>query len=422
MRFWEPSRAGLPARLGRSLALPVSCDVRRLIEVKLMSPAIYDAQLADDFTADAIGLWRDGKLLVLEIGAHQFPNRCLKTDLPISGPHSLVEVRTQNVLPDELDLVRGLVIASTGQLLRIKENNKGNKVYAPLGVPLAPELQAKLKSNFGLILALSSIGLTIVLFTLTMILSFAGSDLAVIPLLGCLVGIIGIITGFMLLMSRTSGILSVARLADRKLWLTGVHLDWLARLPEYRISLDLLGRDYKRAVKYMWMAFGTSIVAGLAAIICTPFAVSGYQRGMASQDWPSVDGTIRSASISEHRSGRRRRVSFHVDFQFDYSVNGQQHAGENYENESTRAAAEMNLRNKPDGTLINVFYNPESPADHRLKRGLSGAEIGWIIASIITAGIALIALIPGFGHRGKASKFKLQIDQRAAQQPFGFQG
>jgi hypothetical protein len=393
-----------------------------------MSSEVYQAEYAEQTLPEGTGLWRDGRSLVVDLAAHAFPHRCLKTDLPLKdAAHAFVSLRTYNVIADELNLVRGLVVASTGQMLTISENSKGNNVLVPLGVPLAPEWQAKLKSNFGLILAVSSIVLTVLLFIATMLLAFANNDLFIVPAIGCGLGVVGMISGFVMMTRRDSSVLSIKRLADRKVWLSGVHHDWLSRLPEFRASPEFLGREIKRAESSRWWSFATAIVFGIAAIVCVPIAANGYLKGIASRDWPSIEGKLYGTHVTAHSSTRKGRTTrwWNVNFNYDYTVNNEQHSGKSYEKEHSAEAAEANRQRKPDGTPVTVFYNPGSPGDHRLERGISDGEVGWLVAAAIVSIIGLIAACYGLAARSRGAQYQSQLDELALQPPgkrgeFGF--
>lgn len=379
-----------------------------------MSYEVFNAEFAPDDGRPATGLWRDGKLLVVELAAHQFPNRCLKSDVPVRGPHTLVEPRTYNVLADELNLVTGLVVASTGRSLSISRNNKGNNVVTPLAVPLAPGMQARLKSWLGLFLAISGIVFTIACFVTMLFL--IQTDWFIIPMIGCGFGVFWMIFGFVWMTLRTYRVLSIQRLADRKVWLRGVHRDWLARLPEYKISPELLGRDYKRAVTSTWWSFGTAIVFGIAAIVCVPLSIVGYYHGLASRDWPSVQGSVHGANITTGRTKSGRYWNVNYDYRF--TINGQTYSGHESDRHSNEFDAQNNLNSKQDGTPITVFYNPDIPGDNRLQPGISDGEILLIIAAVIVSLISTIAAGYGVAARSRAGRCRNQIEMLAGPPQF----
>lgn len=386
-----------------------------------MYDQIYEAEPVTNPTGEAFGLYRDGRYLVVDLDQHRFPPRCVKSDLPVNVPPAYLTLRTYNVNGEELNLMRNVVVASAGQPLTINETNKGNNVIVPLVVPLGHEWQAKLGSNFGLILAVSSIVLTVLLFIATIMLAISDNDWFFVPAIGCGFGVVGMISGFVLMTRRDYRVVSIQRLADRKVWLRGVHHDWLARLPEFRLNPAFLGREYKRAVSSTWWSFGTALVFGMAAVVCVLIAASGYLRGVASRDWPSVQGTIGSAHITEHSSSRRGRTTrwWNVNFDYHYEVNGDRLSGSSYEKEHSADAAQANLQSKPPGTPIGVYYNPTSPADHRLTPGISDAEILWIIAAVAVSSVALIACAYGMAARSRATRFQWDLDELTRQQPFG---
>jgi|GEM_PF-4121638 len=379
-----------------------------------MSQDFFQAEFIKPAEMPSAGLFRDGRYLVVDLASHQFPDRCLKTDQPISGAHSLIKLQTYNVPADELDLIRGLVVASTNQLPKISESNKGNSVIVQLGVPLTPAQARRLKSPWPIISVIFFIALTIA--------CFAGLFLAVDPnnaliflsiLVGVLIGIVGMIGSFVMLTLRTSRVLKIKRLADRKVWLGGVHADWLARLPAYAASLELIQRDHRRAASTEWWSFATALVFGIATLICGPIAFLGYTKGVASRTWPMAEGAIQNAEMKHHTSSRRGRRSewWTVNFDFIYQANGQAFVGKGSERENSEWAAQNNLQRKPPGTPITVYYNPARPADNRLERGLKDSEIIWIVVSVIVCVIAVIAAIYGLMARARKAGIQLQLDE-----------
>jgi hypothetical protein len=380
-----------------------------------MSQDFYQAEFIKPAEMPSVGLFRDGRLLVVDLANHQFPERCLKSDQPISGAHSLIKLLTYNVNADELNLIRGLVVASTNQLPTISETNKGNNVTVQLGVPLTPRQAARLKSPWPLLTAIFFI-----LWTLACgagLFVFVDPNNAVIFLsliLGVFIGIFGMIAGFVNMTLRTSRVLAIKRLADRKVWLTGAHPDWLARLPIYTASTELLQRDHQRAASSEWWSFATAILFGIAALVCIPIATTGYVRGIDSRAWPETSGTIQNVEVKHHTSSRRgrRREWWTVNFDFYYSVEGRQFPGKGSQTENSEWAANNNAQQKPAGTPVTVFYRPGNPADYRLERGIQDSEIFWIIGAAIVSLVAVIAVIYGLVARTRKAGLQMQLDER----------
>lgn len=373
------------------------------------------AELSKLADMPSVGLFRDGRSLVVDLANHQFPDRCLKTDQPISGMHTPIKLLTYNVNADELNLIRGLVIASTNQMATISETNKGNNVSVLLGVPLTPSQAARLKSPWPLLIT--------IFFILWTITCFAGLFVFIEPnqtpvffclLLGVFAGVVGMIMGFVFMTLRTNRVLSIQRLADRKVWLRGVHADWLARLPVYTASTELLQRDMQRAASSEWWSFATATVFGIAALICIPIAIDGYFRGVDSRNWPETSGAIQNVAVKHHTSSRRgrRRESWTVNFDFRYSVEGKSFSGKGSQTEHSELAANNNAQQKPPGAPVVVYYRPTYPADCRLKRGIQDSEIFWIIGTVVVSVIAVIATIFGLVARGQKAGFQFQLDER----------
>lgn len=383
-----------------------------------MSQGFYQAKYAAAESATTRGLFRDGKYLVVELADHEFPDQCVKTDLPISGAHAPMELKTQNVRAEELNLVRGLVVSSTGQPLQISENNKGNRVVILLGAPLAPEMLAKLKSRVGTYVMIASAVFTVAMLIGAILTAQANSEWFAVPLLGMIAGGVGILAGYVISSMRSSSLLTVQRLADGKVWLKGAHHDWLARLPVYQISPGLLQREYRRAVSSTWWSFGTAIGCGIAAIIGIPVSIHGYNKGVASRDWPSVQGQVVRAYITSHKPRRSSRY-WRVNYEFVYVVAQEQFSGKSYLRENSPEQAEATLQAMPPGSPAATYYNPADPADYRMVPGLKEDEIFWIIGAAVVSIVAVVAACYGAVSRSRASVFKDQIDGISGPSAFG---
>ena len=155
---------------------------------------------------------------------------------------------------------------------------------------------------------------------------------------------------------------------------------------------------------------------GIAAVICVPLSVIGYYHGVASRDWPSVQGTVSGANITTGRTKSGKYWNVNYDYQF--TVDGQQFSGHESDRHNSEWDAQNNLNSKPDGTPITVYYNPDIPDDNRLQQGLSDGEILLMVAAVVVSVISLIAASFGISARSRAGRFKDQIELLAGPPQF----
>jgi len=155
----------------------------------------------------------------------------------------------------------------------------------------------------------------------------------------------------------------------------------------------------------------------LLAILCIGIGIGlGWlwldtlQAVSASEEWPSVAGSIESARLGKQldstSSTGKRRYLYSAEIRYRYSVNGVSHSGHrisfgDYSTDSPRDARRL-LRHYPRGKSVTVFYAPDNPGEAVLERSSGVGNIVTLLAAIIFllggAGILLAffrALISG---------------------------
>jgi hypothetical protein len=141
----------------------------------------------------------------------------------------------------------------------------------------------------------------------------------------------------------------------------------------------------------------------IGGLICgLLFAVIGYfvaftfgkpilDNAKASRDWPSVPGVITRSAVATKRSDGKTMYSFDVVYR--YQVEGRELTcnsvffGGNTSSSNSSAAYKVTGR-YPEGAEVDVYYEPENPANAVLEPGAR-----W--QSYIVFGIGLVFLIVG---------------------------
>lgn len=142
-------------------------------------------------------------------------------------------------------------------------------------------------------------------------------------------------------------------------------------------------------------------MADFMQVICTSLPLllvlfMGYwslkqsARVKASQAWPSTTGRVLFSSV-EQRRRRKKRDFYCPKVRYEYTVSGKQYQGgalsfgqmvlSDYDAAAQKAAQ------YPVGSMVQVYYNPENPADAVLERI---APANWELGCSIMAG-ALIS-------------------------------
>jgi hypothetical protein len=121
-----------------------------------------------------------------------------------------------------------------------------------------------------------------------------------------------------------------------------------------------------------------------------------YQRKKvaASQAWPSTQGTIVDTRVRERAAGvdDESSASYSPVISYTFEVNGTTHTSDRHAfgrvSYATKGQAERRIANYPKGSRVEVFYNPDKPAESVLERS-SGTS--WILVGV-GGGLIIVAL------------------------------
>lgn len=205
------------------------------------------------------GLWRDRNFLVIDLRDHQFPPRCLKSNLPCDLPIEPVPLSTEKVTDDEADQ-----LDEDEELTNIAHVSYGHKsrttVELRLRLPLRPGWRRLITSPWGTRIAM--IGVAGVL--LSLLAAFVSSN-SVAQANGSIWGLfvlVSLATTFLGLFIRLClfWILPIRRIEEKKVWLGGVHREWLRSLPKFVPSSGMLIRELEFANWQFWPTLAMGFV------------------------------------------------------------------------------------------------------------------------------------------------------------------
>jgi len=213
------------------------------------------------------GLWRDGRWLVVDLQEHAFPNRCVKTNQPVEPPQPPLRLTCFSPPYLEVERLRSEHRQDGDAKVTIIEGHKQTtRVVVELKVPLNPRWQRILHTPLGTRLLWGGAALILLRLAsqwLTEQLELSGEFLGlwmwvlIIPALA--------IGAFVLLFQ--SFILNIRRLDECKIWISGVHRDWLKPLPEFVPSQGMIERQMFAANGQLWVSIGLAI-ALFVLVIC----------------------------------------------------------------------------------------------------------------------------------------------------------
>ncbi len=152
--------------------------------------------------------------------------------------------------------------------------------------------------------------------------------------------------------------------------------------------------DPKRSLPTVALA-----IFGTAAAL---FALALHRRASLAQRWPTVKGMITASGLEQFRGaaseGRRGSMMFKAHLRYAYRYNNVDYsstvASLGGEVTSTSYGLLQRLPKKyPDGKIVDVYVNPDNPAEAVLEPRANGVWIVWIAA------VALWALAFYVAHR-----------------------
>lgn len=139
-----------------------------------------------------------------------------------------------------------------------------------------------------------------------------------------------------------------------------------------------------KAIACIW--FGAWAVGGL---LFTGLAIRAAYRHAQSSEYPHVPGQILSSGSTAAGKG-----SVSLSVEFSYRVNGIEYTGNVYRHGSMSMPSghvDEIVRALPAGTTVDVYFNPDAPADSLLQPGFRGDDL----LHILFAGIPNLIWIAG---------------------------
>ncbi len=225
-----------------------------------------------------IGLWREGKNLVIERGNAVFPLRCLWSNEPVAGEHSMLRVQHHSIIGWRISVWRGFhqewsTIRRADLVVPISEGWKGAR-------------DARIAAMGRLILWIGiSLWVPILLFvifislyrpppndSLAMFLSVAVAILGT-PAIVCTV--VGLAWPYIELPVSKDSPINVPFIDDNYVWISDVHPAYLEVLPEFKGTplqkcipqkVSLIGA-IKRDYVHLLLIVGLVLVTGATAIM-----------------------------------------------------------------------------------------------------------------------------------------------------------
>jgi hypothetical protein len=141
------------------------------------------------------------------------------------------------------------------------------------------------------------------------------------------------------------------------------------------------------------------VAGGIFAFLALNMIVTSIRMwvlAQASKSWPATEGSVITAQV---RPSGVRRVRFVPYVRYGYSVEGRYHVGNRicFESAQTyeRDEAEKITASYPEGSPVNVYYDPARPAQSTLEQRHVGVLTGLVLGALVLVTPAALCLIPG---------------------------
>ena len=133
---------------------------------------------------------------------------------------------------------------------------------------------------------------------------------------------------------------------------------------------------------------------GVAAII---FGIRNPKKATESQSWPKATGKITRAEVVRETDTDEEgftSTTYRPDFEYQYEVAGSEFSNTRVSfggttSYSSKKKAEEKLNQYPLNGTVNVYYDPQSPAESVLVQGTKGT-MGLVILGVVFVGVSII--------------------------------
>lgn len=147
---------------------------------------------------------------------------------------------------------------------------------------------------------------------------------------------------------------------------------------------------FARVLPLMFIAFGV--------LVCL-YVLRTFQDGVASHDWPTVQGTVIESEL--RGAGDDERLS--IVFQFTVEDEQYEESGAVFGTLWRSSQKRDFQRRYPAGSTVAVYYKPSDPGRAVLEPGVYGAGIirgiGAFGGVFVVAGIFFTLFLPGYAQR-----------------------
>ena len=155
----------------------------------------------------------------------------------------------------------------------------------------------------------------------------------------------------------------------------------------------------------------TTLPFVILALVFFYIAMRGRRASSITKKWPMAVGKVLHSDVElrrSHSSNGGYNTSYYPSVVYEYEVNGQRYQsntlspGMEY-GLGFRGRVEARVARYPAGGMVQVYYNPENPAQAVLEHSATGNRIMGYIAVLIVVILActLVMTLGAFGFAGQ---------------------
>lgn len=249
------------------------------------------------------GLWRDEKLLVVDLAEHHFPRRCLKSNQVVEALEKITLTYGRPTTA-ELQLLRGSRFKEV-QITIVEASRQRTRVLLELPLPLSPWWRAVWLSPWGKRSIVSGLAVLLAVYVLYGIGGVGNPEHKILAGLFRGTAILALLCGVAFQIALR-WVLPVYRVCEGKMWIGGVHRDWLQRLPKFAPSRTMLAEEIWLLNASLWTCFWFGVfVLGL-------FLGGRFSGELSSKEDSYVGYALLTVAAAAILVGNRARMLLHT--------------------------------------------------------------------------------------------------------------
>lgn len=161
--------------------------------------------------------------------------------------------------------------------------------------------------------------------------------------------------------------------------------------------------------RFIPLAMGASLFVGGVAVAV--YGIYVMTRASASNDWPSVEGTINRSEIDKNRDSDGGGYTYHARVSYRYFVDNVEYRSKRirfgHVSTSDPHDARHYTNQFPEGEIVRIYYDPIAPNEAILLPGIHGGT--WLLPIFGTV-FAASGILLMWGYR-KALRIKRDDDK-----------